>query len=110
MMKARLASAVLVMQGITTLLALPVISAVTEGADANKSFVIIIAVLLLLVPGVLRRPGGYYIGQAVQGLAFIAAFKIPTLLILTAIFFGLWVMALRGGSRIDRDRAALSQG
>ncbi len=110
MMKARLASAVVVMQGITTLLALPVVTSLTEGADANKTLVIFAAVLLLLIPGVLRRPGGDYIGHAVQALAFVASFKIPTLLILTVIFFGLWVMALRGGSRIDRDRAAMSQG
>ncbi|MEY4348114.1 MAG: hypothetical protein RIS43_533 [Actinomycetota bacterium] len=109
-MKARLGSAVLVMQGITTLLALPVLSALTEGAETNKTLVMVVAVLLLLVPGVLRRPGGVYIGHAVQALAFFASYQAPTLLILTAIFFGLWVMALRGGSRIDRDRAAASQG
>jgi hypothetical protein len=103
MMRARLLSVVLVLQSITTLLALPVISAFSE-TDSNKP-IIGAAIALLLAPGVVRRRGGVVATAVAEVLALIASFAVIDLLVLTIIFVALWVTALVIGTRIDRERA-----
>lgn len=108
-MKARLASATVVMQGIVMLLALPVISSVSDGSSGNKNLVLIAAVIILLSPALFRRRGGYVIGHLAQAFALVVSIEVTPLLVLNLIFVGLWVMAIRGGGRIDRDRAEWQQ-
>ena len=108
-MKARLASATVVMQGIVILLALPVISSVSDGSNGNKTLVGISAIIVLLSPAVFRRRGGYVIGHLAQAFAIAVSISVIPLLILNLAFLGLWVMAIRGGGRIDRDRAEWKQ-
>ena len=105
MMWTRLASAVVVIQAIVTALAIPLLKSLGQTGESVTA-VVIATVALLLVPGVFRRPGGRYIGWAVQAFAVYASIGVPSLLLLTALFVALWWYALRIGDRIDADRAA----
>ena len=105
MMWIQLASAVVVIQAIVTALAIPLLKSLGQ-TSGSVTAVVIATVALLLVPAVFRRPGGRYVGWAVQALAVYASVGVPSLLILTALFVALWWYALRIGDRIDADRAA----
>ena len=73
--------------------------------------------VLILASGSLRRPGDYLFGSIVQGvilaggLVLLAApvaaapFVGGTALAVGIIFVALWVVALRLGGRIDREKA-----
>lgn len=106
-MWARLGSAVVVIQAIVTALAIPLLKSL-NGEQGNVSLIVVASVLLLIVPGVFRRPGGRWIGEAVQVFALVVSWSVPALFILTLIFVALWRYALHIGDRIDRDRAAQS--
>ncbi len=60
---------------------------------------------LVLAAGVLRRPGGYVVGSILQVPLMATAFVVPMMLVVGLIFVALWVVALRLGGRIDRERA-----
>ncbi len=64
-----------------------------------------LAVVLLLLSGMLRSPGGYVAGSVVQVLVVAFGVLVPMMYALGGIFVVLWVVALRLGSRIDRERA-----
>lgn len=64
-----------------------------------------LAVVLLLLSGLLRSPGGYLAGSVVQVLVVASGVLVPMMYALGGIFVVLWVVALRLGSRIDRERA-----
>ena len=105
MMWIRLASAVVVIQAIVTALAIPLLISLGQ-TSGSMTAVVVATVSLLLVPGVFRRRGGRQIGWAVQAFAIYASIGVPSLLLLTGLFVGLWWYALRIGDRIDTDRAA----
>ena len=105
MMWARLASAVVVIQAIVTALAIPLLKSLGQ-TSSSVTAVVVATVALLLAPAVFRRPGGRYIGWAVQAFAVYASIGVPSLLLLTGLFVALWWYALRIGDRIDHDRAA----
>lgn len=63
------------------------------------------ALLCVMAAGLLRRgPAGYAVGTAVQVLLLVAGIWIPAMLVVGGVFAVLWVIALRLGSRIDRER------
>jgi hypothetical protein len=76
-----------------------------------------LAFVLMLLSGMLGRPGGYLAGTVVQvpvlasGFILLAApvtgagFGAIILFVIAAIFVVMWVMSLRVGGRIDRERA-----
>ncbi|HEY8720963.1 DUF4233 domain-containing protein [Pengzhenrongella sp.] len=76
-----------------------------------------LAVVLLLLSGMLKRPGGYLAGSVVQVLilaggvvllgsaAQAAAFVALSTLAVGVVFVALWILGLRLGGRIDRERA-----
>ena len=76
-----------------------------------------LALVLVLLSGMLSRPGGYLAGTVVQGFVLAggvvlfaapvrsATFVAGTTLVVGVIFAVLWVIALRLGGRIDRERA-----
>ena len=76
-----------------------------------------LALVLLLLSGMLGRPGGYLAGTVAQvpvlasGFVLLAApvpgagFSAVILFVLAAVFVFLWVASLRVGGRIDRERA-----
>lgn len=64
-----------------------------------------LALSLVLAAGVLRRPGGYVVGSVLQAPLLATAFVVPLMIAVAVVFVALWVMALRLGGRIDRERA-----
>ena len=76
-----------------------------------------LALALLLLSGMLGRPGGYLAGSVAQvpvaasGFVLLASpvpgsgFGATILFVIAAIFIALWVISLRLGGRIDRERA-----
>ena len=76
-----------------------------------------LALVLLLLSGMLGRPGGYLAGSVVQvpvaatGFVLLAApvtgagFGATILFVIAAIFVAMWIISLRLGGRIDRERA-----
>ncbi|MBL0887065.1 DUF4233 domain-containing protein [Myceligenerans indicum] len=65
-----------------------------------------IALLLLLLSRLTRRPAGLVAGTMAQVLVLATGLAVPLATIVNLVFVALWVMALRLGSRVDRERAA----
>jgi len=64
-----------------------------------------LALLLLLASGLLGRPGGYWVGSALQVLVVGTGLVLPAMIGVGLLFTGLWVAAVVLGTRIDRERA-----
>lgn len=64
-----------------------------------------LALAMLLVAGMLRWPAGYWAGSALQLPMLVVGVAVREMLLVGAIFVVLWVVALRLGGRIDRERA-----
>lgn len=62
-------------------------------------------VVCLLLAGLLRFPGGYVAGSIVQLVVIAGGFVVTALFFVGGVFAVLWVVALRLGGRIDRERA-----
>lgn len=58
----------------------------------------------VLAAGLLRRGVGYVVGSAVQVWLVALGVVMPAMFVLGGIFALLWVVALRLGGRIDRER------
>jgi hypothetical protein len=67
----------------------------------------IIAVLLLLTPGLLKKRTGWILGSLLQFLMIGYAFVVPSMAIDGVIFGGLWIAAIVVGRRGEAIRAAL---
>ena len=100
-----LASAVLIMEvfimGFAMLLAKDNHEASTIIAGA------IIAILLLLTPGLLKKRTGWILGSILQFLMIGYAVVVPSLAFLALIFGGLWIAAIVVGRKGEAARAAL---
>lgn len=103
-----LGSAVLAIEAIIVLLAIPV--AATNGSVSNLGLAIGIgvglAVLLLLAIGTLRRPWGVGVGWVLQVAVLALGLLVPLMFLVGAIFAILWFFAIRNGRRVDALRAA----
>lgn len=64
-----------------------------------------LALSLLLAAGLLRQPGGYVVGSALQVAVVAGGLLVPLMYVVGGIFVVLWVASLRLGARIDRERA-----
>ena len=64
-----------------------------------------LAVLCVVAAGMLRRPIGYWLGWAVQGLSLALGFVVPMMFFLGLLFASLWAGAYYLGAQIDRERA-----
>ena len=62
----------------------------------------VLAVLLVLGAGLVRRPGGVAIGWALQVLVCLSGLLVPAMAVLGMIFLGVWVVALVYGAKGDR--------
>ncbi len=65
----------------------------------------VVALGALLAAGLLRRPAGYLLGWAVQVWLVLAGLVLPAMFVVGGVFAVLWVVGLRLGARIDRERA-----
>lgn len=66
----------------------------------------ILTVVLVLLSGVVGRPGGYVAGSIVQVAVLAGGVMVTAMFAIGGLFVVLWVVALRLGGRIDRERAA----
>jgi uncharacterized protein DUF4233 len=64
-----------------------------------------LSVVLVLLSGFVSRPGGYAAGWVAQVLVLAGGFVVPMMFVVGGVFVVLWVVALRLGGRIDRERA-----
>ncbi|QNN54793.1 DUF4233 domain-containing protein [Nocardioides mesophilus] len=62
-----------------------------------------LALLCVVAAGLLRRPGGYLLGWAVQVLSIGLGFLVPAMFFLGVVFGALWAGAYFLGERIDRE-------
>ena len=69
-----------------------------------------LALSLVLAAGVLGRPGGYVVGSVLQVAVLAAGVVVPMMWVVGGIFVLLWVVALRLGGRIDRERSEREAG
>lgn len=69
---------------------------------AGGVFVVVLVVLSRMV----GSPGGYVAGSLVQIPVLATGFAIPMMVVVGGTFAVLWVVSLRLGGRIDRERAA----
>jgi hypothetical protein len=64
-----------------------------------------LTLLLIVLSGFVSRPGGYVAGSVAQALVLAGGFAVPMMFVVGAVFVVLWIVALRLGGRIDRERA-----
>ncbi len=67
----------------------------------------VIAILMLLTPGLLRKKAGWITGSILQLLMIGYAVVVPALAPLAILFAGLWVAAIIVGRKGEAARAAL---
>jgi cbb3-type cytochrome oxidase subunit 3 len=77
-------------------------------AEAALTTCLVLALLCVVVAGTLRRRAGYPLGSALQVAVVATGFWAPTMFFLGVVFAALWVVALRVGARIERERAAFT--
>lgn len=65
-----------------------------------------LALLLLVLSRMTARPAGIVGGTIAQVLVLATGLVVPLATIVTVVFVALWVMAVRLGARVDRERAA----
>ena len=64
-----------------------------------------VALLAVLAVGLLRSSAGYVLGTALQVWVLATGLVVPAMYVLGGLFTLLWVVGLRLGGRIDRERA-----
>ncbi|MDO9379054.1 MAG: DUF4233 domain-containing protein [Nocardioidaceae bacterium] len=105
-MRARLCAATLGFEAVVIALATPVMIAVEDVPVALALVVGLgLAVLAIVAAGMLRRPGGFVVGHAVQVGAVAMGFLVPAMFFVGAMFAALWIAAHLIGRRIETDRA-----
>ncbi|UZN04819.1 DUF4233 domain-containing protein [Cellulomonas sp. S1-8] len=62
-------------------------------------------VVLILLSGYVGKPGGYVAGSVAQLAVLAFGVLVPLMFVVGGVFVVLWVVALRLGGRIDRERA-----
>jgi hypothetical protein len=67
----------------------------------------VIAILLLLTPGLLKKRTGWILGSALQFLLIGYAVVVPSMAIVGLIFGGLWIAAIVVGRKGEAARAKL---
>lgn len=68
-----------------------------------------LAVLLIITPAFLGKPGGYAFGWVLQAPLVLTGFWLWGMFIIGTVFAGLWAWAMLAGSTIDRARANLEK-
>lgn len=63
-------------------------------------------VVLLVMSRMVGTPAGYYAGTVVQVPVLAMGLLLPMMFVVGVVFVAMWVVALRLGGRIDRERAA----
>lgn len=104
-MRARLCAAMLFFEAILLGLSTPVMITV-EDVDRGLALWLGLglAVACVLVAGLLRRPGGFALGHALQVAAIALGLLAPAMYFVGGLFALLWWGAYRLGGTVDSDR------
>ena len=100
-----LGSAVLVMEFLIMCFAMLIAKDIHEPSTIIAGSVI--AILLLLTPGLLKKRTGWILGSVLQLLVIGYAVVVPSMAIVGLIFGGLWIAAIVVGRKGEAARAAL---
>jgi len=100
-----LGSAVLVMEFLIMCFAMLIAKDIHEPSTIIAGSVI--AILLLLTPGLLKKRTGWILGSILQFLVIGYAVVVPSMAIVGLIFGGLWIAAIVVGRKGEAARAAL---
>ena len=65
----------------------------------------VLTVTLLVLSGLMGRPGGYVAASVAQVVVLASGLVVGAMIVIGGVFAVLWVVALRLGGRIDRERA-----
>jgi hypothetical protein len=114
--KVLLASTVLQLEAFVVLFAAMALFGLRESAYERGPFVVPSPTALWVIAGVLfvtlivlgrmvSRPGGYLAGSVVQVPVIAMGLLLPLMFVVAGIFVVMWVVAIRLGARIDRERA-----
>ena len=97
-----LLAAVLFFEAVVVALAIPV-AVLADGRGAVAAWaLVVLALLLVLAAGAVRRPGGIAVGWVLQVLVCLSGLLVPAMAVLGLIFLGVWVTALVYGAKGDR--------
>jgi hypothetical protein len=100
-----LASAVLVMESFS--LGFALLIAMKDQSGTPMVYGAVIAVALLLAPGLLKRRVGWVLGWVLQAAMLGFGLVVNSFLIIGVIFAGLWIAAILVGRKGEAARAAL---
>ena len=67
----------------------------------------VIALLMLLTPGLLKKRTGWILGSILQIAMGAYSFFVPSMAIVSVLFLGLWIAAIIVGRKGEAARAAL---
>ena len=97
-----LTSSVLAFEIIVVILFLP--AAIQESSMSLSNLILIslgLILLSILAMGTIKKQYGIFIGYLVQIFLILLGFLVNWMFVLGLIFLGLWIMALKIGSRTD---------
>lgn len=97
-----LLAALLVLEALVVALAIPVAVLATGGGAPSAWALGVLALLLVLAAGLVRRPHGVALGWAMQVLVLLAGLLVPALAVLGLVFLCVWVLAIVYGAKGDR--------
>ena len=100
-----LGSAVLVMESL--IMGFALLLARNEASTMSIYLGIILALLLLVTPGILKKKMGWIFGSLLQVAILFYSLIVPSLIFIGVIFAGLWIAAIVVGRKGEAARAAL---
>lgn len=65
----------------------------------------VLVLALIIVSRLCGRPGGYLAGSLVQVPVILSGLIVPMMFLVAAIFVFMWILAIKLGARVDRERA-----
>lgn len=93
--------AILLLEAIVVALAVPVALAVDDRGATAAIVLGVLAILLALGSGAVRRPRGVAIGWVLQALVVLTGFVVPAMAVLGLVFLGVWVVGVIYGAKGD---------
>lgn len=100
-----LGSAVLVMESL--IMGFALLLARNDASTMSIYLGIILALLLLVTPGILKKKTGWILGSLLQVAMLFYSLIVPSLIFIGVIFAGLWIAAIVVGRKGEAARAAL---